>query len=275
MTEQKLVEILTLENQFEANRMKVVLEENKIPFIIKEYTDLEYGNVKGKRGWGRLESYEQFEQDILNLYKQGFNSATINEEIVNEETVNEEEETVDQENNLNERPKSNQGKKRDIKGILIIILIISTSYLGYKFYDLRQIVDRSSYDKNFTFTRERYSTLTKWRSSGKNASLAEDKGVNGMFDKFSYYDINGKLLSVSFDKDDDGIIEEFIALNIDGDTSSSYYDRNKDGAIDSSNENLSKNVNLIFIDKNFDRQWDSVVINKNPYSFEQYIKMLN
>jgi hypothetical protein len=256
MTERKLIEILILENQIEANRMKDTLEEHKIPFVIKEYTDLEYGNIKRKKGWGRLESYKEFEQQILDLYSEGFVY-----------DPNEKTESIE---NMGETPEINQVKKGRVKEIIIVILLLSVSFLAYKTYELNQIITRAYNNKNFTHEHGRYSFRMKWKSSGNDYYLAQDEYDRGLFNKFSFYDPKGKLIYIGFDEDQDGINEKTIGLDTNNDTLRIFYDQNGDGIDDKSIVNLSKTLRLTFQDINFDRKWDTIIVNNKSYSVEQF-----
>jgi len=62
--------ILTLENQFEAQRIKDILNNANIPYIIRSYHDSAYdGLFQGQQGWGVLEADEKYEKRILELLK--------------------------------------------------------------------------------------------------------------------------------------------------------------------------------------------------------------
>lgn len=62
--------ILTLENQFEAQRIKDILNSAGIPHIIRSFHDSAYdGLFQGQQGWGILEADEKHEKRILELLK--------------------------------------------------------------------------------------------------------------------------------------------------------------------------------------------------------------
>lgn len=62
--------ILTLENQFEATRIKDILDSAGIPHIIRSLHDSAYdGLFQGQQGWGVLEADEEHEKRILELLK--------------------------------------------------------------------------------------------------------------------------------------------------------------------------------------------------------------
>jgi hypothetical protein len=262
MTERKLIEILILENQIEANRMKDTLEERKIPFVLKEYTDLEYGNVKGKRGWGRLESYKEFEQEILQLYREGFVTPPFNDEGLPGNSDHDKD---------NERSGISPIKKTNVKEIVIILLLLSTCFLAYKVYDLNRIINRPSIDKNFKLVHGSHFFLKQWKSSGKDYYLAEDQNGTGLFNKHSLYDPKGILSFIALDDNGDGIREKTIFFDTNKDTLDISYDQNEDGIGDKNNLRFNKNFNLIFQDFNFDRKYDSVFVNHKSYSIEQFL----
>ncbi|HKL67391.1 MAG TPA: hypothetical protein VJ877_05820 [Bacteroidales bacterium] len=60
--------IMTLESQFEAQRIKNVLDREKIPHIIRSFHDSAYdGLFQGQQGWGVLMADEKNEKKILEL----------------------------------------------------------------------------------------------------------------------------------------------------------------------------------------------------------------
>lgn len=62
--------ILTLDNQFEAQRIKEILDSEGIPHIIRNYHDSAYdGLFTGQQGWGALIADEKYEKRILELVK--------------------------------------------------------------------------------------------------------------------------------------------------------------------------------------------------------------
>jgi len=62
--------ILTLDNQFEAQKIKEILNREGIPHIIRNYHDSAYdGLFVGQQGWGALIADEKYEKRILELLK--------------------------------------------------------------------------------------------------------------------------------------------------------------------------------------------------------------
>ncbi|GEM_PF-532626 len=65
--------ILTLNNQFEAIRIKEILDVNEIPHMIRSFHDSAYDGVfQAQYGWGALEADEKDEAKILELIKEVF-----------------------------------------------------------------------------------------------------------------------------------------------------------------------------------------------------------
>ncbi|HQI69826.1 MAG TPA: hypothetical protein PLT47_03700 [Bacteroidales bacterium] len=63
--------ILTLNNEFEAVRIKEILDVNEIPNIIRSFHDSAYDGVfQNQFGWGVLEADEKDETRILELLKE-------------------------------------------------------------------------------------------------------------------------------------------------------------------------------------------------------------
>jgi hypothetical protein len=62
--------ILILENQMEAQRLSAILEEEKIPHVVRSYHDSVYNGIfQSGRGWGHLEAPEEYEDKILSIYE--------------------------------------------------------------------------------------------------------------------------------------------------------------------------------------------------------------
>lgn len=65
--------ILTLNNEFEAIRIKEILDLNEIPNMIRSFHDSAYDGVfQNQFGWGVLEADEKDEAKILELLKEIF-----------------------------------------------------------------------------------------------------------------------------------------------------------------------------------------------------------
>ncbi|HNW91009.1 MAG TPA: DUF2007 domain-containing protein [Bacteroidales bacterium] len=64
-------EILTINNEFEAERIKEILDINEIPHMIRSFHDTAYDGVfQAQFGWGALEADEKDEARILELLKE-------------------------------------------------------------------------------------------------------------------------------------------------------------------------------------------------------------
>ncbi len=63
-------QILVLDNKIEANIMEDVLKERDIPHLIQSYHVPGYDGVfQFHKGWGHIESEEEYREDILEIYK--------------------------------------------------------------------------------------------------------------------------------------------------------------------------------------------------------------
>ena len=62
--------ILSISNEFEATRIREILDKNKIPHLIRSFSDSAYdGLFQQQYGWGVLEADEANESKILELVK--------------------------------------------------------------------------------------------------------------------------------------------------------------------------------------------------------------
>lgn len=71
MTERrhKWIKITYLQNDIEANLLSELLHREKIPHFIKSYHDTAMdGLFQFTKGWGHIESYEDFQETIMSLY---------------------------------------------------------------------------------------------------------------------------------------------------------------------------------------------------------------
>ena len=61
--------ILDLNNEFEAERLKEILDEKNIPFGIVPVSDSAFGTIEIlENGWGYLEAPPRFKNEILEIY---------------------------------------------------------------------------------------------------------------------------------------------------------------------------------------------------------------
>ena len=62
--------ILTLNNLVEANLLESILTEKGIPHYIRSYHDPAYDGIwQEQKGWGHVEAPGEYEQTILDIYK--------------------------------------------------------------------------------------------------------------------------------------------------------------------------------------------------------------
>lgn len=65
----KLVKIISLSNQFEAMLLDELLEERKIPHIVKSYRDSALNGIWQTQSlWGHLDAPEEFKDEIMDIY---------------------------------------------------------------------------------------------------------------------------------------------------------------------------------------------------------------
>ncbi len=64
------VKILTLNNQFEAERMEEILIDKEIPYAIIPFNDSSWGGLMNVgKGWGYLEAPEQYRDQVEAIYQ--------------------------------------------------------------------------------------------------------------------------------------------------------------------------------------------------------------
>ncbi|UCB44683.1 MAG: hypothetical protein JSV25_10740 [Spirochaetota bacterium] len=63
--------IVVLENDIEAGLLDSVLNERGIPHIMRSYHDTALNGIfQAHRGWGHVESTEEYEKEILSIYEE-------------------------------------------------------------------------------------------------------------------------------------------------------------------------------------------------------------
>ena len=63
--------ILVFNNEFEANLLSGILTEKGIPHMIRSYHDSAYDGLwQNQSGWGHIEAPEEYEKEILHVYKE-------------------------------------------------------------------------------------------------------------------------------------------------------------------------------------------------------------
>ncbi|MBN2013271.1 hypothetical protein JW960_28330 [candidate division KSB1 bacterium] len=77
--------ILILRNEVEASIMDAHLTEQNIPFIIRSYHDSAYNGIfQFQKGWGHLESDEEYRETIETIYNDTIETADENDELLGE-----------------------------------------------------------------------------------------------------------------------------------------------------------------------------------------------
>jgi tetratricopeptide (TPR) repeat protein len=65
----ELIQIVSLENEIEGTLMEEILRDRKIPFTLRRYHDMAFDGVtEGWQGWGMIESYAEYRNEILEIY---------------------------------------------------------------------------------------------------------------------------------------------------------------------------------------------------------------
>jgi len=73
----KVVKILTLNNETEANLIDGLLKEREIPHLIRSYHDSALDGLwQTQSAWGHLEAPAEFTEEILRIY----NEMTLNQD---------------------------------------------------------------------------------------------------------------------------------------------------------------------------------------------------
>lgn len=65
------VKILTFDNEIEARLLSGLLDEMKIPYILRSYHDLAMDGLwQTQSSWGHLEAPEKFRDEILKVFSE-------------------------------------------------------------------------------------------------------------------------------------------------------------------------------------------------------------
>ncbi|SDZ29387.1 hypothetical protein SAMN05660462_02562 [Proteiniborus ethanoligenes] len=68
MTRDKKIVILS--NEVEAKLMEEILRERQIPHIIQSYHSIVYDGIfQLNKGWGHVESEDQYKEEIISIYE--------------------------------------------------------------------------------------------------------------------------------------------------------------------------------------------------------------
>jgi len=63
--------ILIFNNEFEAKLLDEILNDKGIPHLIRSYHDSAYDGLwQNQSGWGHVEAPEEYEKEILQVYKE-------------------------------------------------------------------------------------------------------------------------------------------------------------------------------------------------------------
>jgi hypothetical protein len=65
----KAVKIISFDNEFEAKLLDEILNERKIPHMIRSYHDSAYDGLwQTQSGWGHIEAQEEHREEILRVF---------------------------------------------------------------------------------------------------------------------------------------------------------------------------------------------------------------
>jgi len=65
------IKILVLNNEFEANLLDEILNDKKIPHLIRSYHDSAYDGLwQMQSSWGHIEAPEEYREEILQTYSE-------------------------------------------------------------------------------------------------------------------------------------------------------------------------------------------------------------
>lgn len=66
---EKYKRLAVLKNEIEVRLLESVLDENKIPFVIKSYHDSVYNGIfQSQKGWGYIEVPEEYMEQAKTIY---------------------------------------------------------------------------------------------------------------------------------------------------------------------------------------------------------------
>ena len=66
----RIIKIVVLKNEIEANIMGSILKERNIPHILISYYDSAYDGIfQLQKGWGHIEAAQEYKSRILKVYQ--------------------------------------------------------------------------------------------------------------------------------------------------------------------------------------------------------------
>lgn len=69
-TMEEFKKVIILKNEVEASLIESILNERKIPYLIKSYHDSAYnGMFQFQKGWGHLKAPESYAEEIIAIYE--------------------------------------------------------------------------------------------------------------------------------------------------------------------------------------------------------------
>lgn len=223
-----------LESEFDFQRVTSSLNESKISFTARKYSDSNFPSLDMHQGFGDVTVLVDSEMELRSMI---------------------EELTGTQPRRVNQFVSKNVIKKVNKRKILLIAYAVIVSIICLRFWYLSY---RTSQDKNNTseWSLDLQDLITKRKKtdiivsrytdanydqnfestifySKEGVRLLESKDLNedGFYEENFFYNLKGENTGAQFDRDNDGITEELIFVLNNGDTLK-LFDSNKDGTFE-------------------------------------------
>jgi hypothetical protein len=226
-----------LESELDFQRVTSTLNESKIHYSARKYSDSNFPSLNLQQGFGDVTVSIDNEMELRSMIEQF---------------------TGTKPQRVNQFVNQISGKRMSARQILLISYAFIVSLLCIRFWYLNY---KTSVDKNNTFewsfdaqvliTKRKDSGIISARSidanydqnfevtisySKQGVRLVEwnDLNEDGYYEKVLSYNLKGDKTSFQFDRDNDGITDEVIIVLNNGDTLK-LYDSNNDGTLEMKN----------------------------------------
>jgi hypothetical protein len=226
-----------LESELDFQRVTSTLNESKIHYSARKYSDSNFPSLNLQQGFGDVTVSIDNEMELRSMIEQF---------------------TGTKPQRVNQFVNQISGKRMSARQILLISYAFIVSLLCLRFWYLNY---KTSVDKNNTFewsfdaqvliTKRKDSGIISARSidanydqnfevtisySKQGVRLVEwnDLNEDGYYEKVLSYNLKGDKTSFQFDRDNDGITDEVIIVLNNGDTLK-LYDSNNDGTLEMKN----------------------------------------
>ena len=146
--------------------------------------------------------------------------------------------------------------------ILTLILLATSVFFGYKYYQEKELNQNLMESKNFEFSWDPSGEVLfgKWANNKKLSNAFYDRNFDNNYELNKQYDIYGNLYQNCYDLNENGVFEKFEVFNAYSKKIGTNFDRNEDGAIDEFTITLLKENRINFIDTNHDGIWEDIFI---------------